>query len=133
MMFESIFVSFVLCATPTPLQSAVWQVETGRCESDCPAGDNGDSIGPLQITVDAWTDVKRDGEQYSDCGGLDYSLVIFERYMLRYATQKRLKRSVTDEDRARIWNGGPRGVWAEGKKKKKLDEYWSKVKKEIGR
>ena len=131
MMFESIFVSFVLGATPTPLQSAVWQVETGRCESNCPAGDNGNAIGPLQIWKCAWEDVKRDGEKYSDCAGLDYSLEIFERYTSLYATQDRLGRSVTDEDRARIWNGGPRGIWAEGEKKKKLDEYWSKVKKEM--
>ena len=125
-MFESIFVSFVLCATPTPLQSAVWQVETERCESDCPAGDNGNAIGPLQIWKCAWEDVKRDGEKYSDCGGLDYSIEIFERYMLRYATEKRLGRIPTTQDKARIWNGGPNGYLKESTK-----NYWNRVEKEI--
>ena len=110
----------------TPLQSAIWQVETNQCESDCPKGDGGDAIGPLQIHRCCWEDVKRDGEQYSDCEGLDYSFEIFDRYMSRYATEKRLKRCVTDEDRARIWNGGPNGY-----KKESTEMYWKRVQKEL--
>ena len=106
----------------TPLQDAIWQVETSQCESDCPKGDNGAATGPLQIHRACWEDVKRDGEKYSDCAGLDYSLEVFQRYMLRYATEKRLMRSVTDQDRARIWNGGPNG-W----KKDSTIGYWEKV------
>ena len=131
-MFSTLFLSFVLGANPTPLQSAVWEVETGRCESSCPAGDNGNAIGPLQIWECAFIDVQRDGEVYSDCEDLDFSLEVFQRYMKRYATEKRIGRPVTDEDRARIWNGGPRGVWAKGKKKIKLDQYWTKVKNVLG-
>lgn len=131
-MFNTLFLSFVLGANPTPLQSAVWEVETGRCESSCPAGDNGNAIGPLQIWECAFIDVQRDGEVYSDCEDLDFSLEVFQRYMKRYATEKRLGRPVTDEDRAKIWNGGPRGVWAKGKKKIKLDKYWAKVKNVLG-
>jgi len=110
----------------TPLESAIWQVETSQCESDCPKGDNGAATGPLQIHECCWEDVKRDGENYSDCEGLDYSLEIFRRYMRRYATEKRLKRSVSDEDRARIWNGGPNG-W----QRKSTENYWKRVQKEI--
>ena len=131
-MITTLFLSFVLGANPTPLQSAVWEVETGRCESSCPAGDNGNAIGPLQIWECAFIDVQREGEVYSDCEDLDFSLEVFQRYMKRYATEKRLGRPVTDEDRARIWNGGPRGVWAKGKKKIKLDQYWTKVKNVLG-
>jgi len=131
-MFSTPFLSFVLGANPTPLQSAVWEVETGRCESSCPAGDNGNAIGPLQIWECAFIDVQREGEVYSDCEDLDFSLEVFQRYMKRYATEKRLGRPVTDEDRARIWNGGPRGVWAKGKKKIKLDKYWAKVNNVLG-
>ena len=105
--------------TLTPLQSAIWQVETSQCESDCPKGDNGAATGPLQIHRACWEDVKRDGENYSDCEGLDYSIQIFQRYMQRYATEKRC---VTDQDRARIWNGGPNGY-----KKKSTEVYWEKV------
>ena len=126
-MFDVLFLSFVLGANPTTLESAVWEVETGRCESSCPAGDNGNATGPLQIWECAFLDVQREGEVYSDCESLDYSLEVFRRYMKRYATEKRLGRPVTDEDRARIWNGGPRGVWAKGKKKINLDKYWTKV------
>ena len=106
----------------TPLQDAIWEVETNQCEIDCPMGDNGAATGPLQIHECAWEDVKRDGEQYSDCARLDYSLEIFERYMQRYATYVRLERCPTDEDRARIWNGGPNG-W----KKDSTVKYWEKV------
>mgnify|MGYP001594468256 CR=1 FL=1 len=43
----------------------------------------------------------------------------FEKYTSRYATRKRLGRSPTDEDRARIWNGGP-----DGYKKASTTKYW---------
>jgi hypothetical protein len=48
--------------------------------------------------------------------------------MARYATSKRLGRPVTDQDRARIWNGGPNGY-----KKKATLGYWAKVRKELNR
>ena len=77
----AIVVSVASGISITPLQSAIWQVETSQCESDCPKGDNGAAIGPLQIHRCAWEDVKQDGENYSDCGGLDYSLEVFQRYI----------------------------------------------------
>ena len=44
--------------------------------------------------------------------------------MKRYATEHRLGRKVTQEDIARIHNGGPNGY-----KKESTEKYWSKVKK----
>jgi len=121
-MILSTLVMVSVLSSPTPLQSAIWQVETNQCESDCPKGDGGDARGPMQIHECCWEDVKRDGEKYSDCEGLDYSFEIFQRYMLRYATERRLGRSVTDQDRSRIWNGGPNG-W----RKQSTEVYWEKV------
>jgi hypothetical protein len=34
---------------------------------------------------------------------------VLDRYLAIYATPARIGRAVTDEDRARIWNGGPDG------------------------
>lgn len=111
----------------TPLESAVWQVETGQCPGpDCPLGDDGNALGPLQIWRIAWTDVQKPGESYADCKDLDYSVEIFRRYTARYATAKRLGHEPTQEDLARIWNGGPNGF-----KKTSTESYWSKVNKEM--
>jgi len=111
----------------TPLESAVWQVETGQCPGpDCPLGDGGNALGPLQIWRIAWTDVQKPGESYADCKDLNYSVEIFRRYTARYATAKRLGHEPTQEDLARIWNGGPNGF-----KKTSTESYWSKVNKEM--
>ena len=106
------------------LESAIWAVETSCCPGDCPSGDGGNAIGPLQIWEVAWLDVAKEGESYSDCENLEYSIEVFRRYTKRYATEKRIGRPPTAEDKARIWNGGPNGF----KKKKKTDKYWNKVK-----
>ena len=113
--------------TMTPLHDAVWSIETSRCPGDCPSGDNGMATGPLQIHKGCWSDVARPGEQYSDCADLGYSVEVFNRYMARYATQRRLGRTPTREDKARIWNGGPNGF-----KKKATLGYWAKVKTVLG-
>ena len=117
--------------TPAPmsaLERAIWQVESSQCEGDCPAGDNGKAIGPLQIHFGCWADVRRGAERYEDCEGLDYSIEVFRRYMKRYATVKRLGHVASQEDMARIWNGGPNGY-----KKKSTVKYWWKVRHEIVR
>ena len=46
------------------------------------------------------------------------------RYMARYATPARLGRSVTQEDVARIFNGGPNGY-----KDSYTKRYWEMVKR----
>ena len=55
---------------------------------------------------------------------VDYADRIVRAYMKRYATERRLGRKVTQEDIARIHNGGPNGY-----KKESTEKYWSKVKK----
>lgn len=50
------------------------------------------------------------------------SVWAFERYTALYATPKLLGRAPTDQDRARIWNGGPSG-W----KRRSTLKYWQKV------
>ena len=110
----------------TVLEDAVWAVESNRCTGGCPKGDGGSARGPLQIWRIAWTDVKRDGEKYEDCESLEYSVEVFNRYMNRYAIEKRIGRKVTNEDRARIWNGGPNGY-----KKDSTIKYWNRVKSVI--
>ena len=55
------------------------------------------------------------------------SIDTFHKYMSIYATAARLGREPTDEDRARIWNGGPNGY-----KSSATLHYWQKVKAAIG-
>ena len=88
-------------------------------------GDGGAALGPLQIHRACWIDANIGGT-YAQCAGLAYSKRVFAAYMARYATSKRLGRPVTDEDRARIWNGGPNGY-----KKKATVAYWNKVKEQM--
>jgi hypothetical protein len=55
---------------------------------------------------------KRHGTHYApeDClGNRELSEKVFRDYMEHYATKKRLGHEPTDEDMARIWNGGPNG------------------------
>jgi len=85
-------------------------------------GDAGAALGPLQIHRACWQDANLPG-RYADCADLEYSKRVFRAYMARYATARRLGRPVTDQDRARIWNGGPNGY-----KKRATIKYWNKVK-----
>ena len=84
------------------------------------------AYGPLQIRQPAVDDVNRvyaTHHKAEDClGNLELSIRIFHRYMEIYATEARLGRPVTDEDRARIWNGGPSG-W----KRRSTVAYWRDV------
>ena len=108
------------------LVAAVHMVETsGRLGPI--RGDGGAALGPLQIHRACWQDANLPG-RYEDCADLAYAKRVFAAYMARYATERRLGRPVTDEDRARIWNGGPSG-W----KKKATVAYWNKVRKELTR
>ena len=106
------------------LVDAIHQVETGGRIGDI-RGDGGKALGPLQIHRVCWLDAKVPG-RYEDCANLSYSKRVFAAYMERYATERRLGRPVTDEDRARIWNGGPNGY-----KKRATLKYWEKVRKEL--
>ncbi len=90
-------------------------------------GEGGDALGQLQIHRACWEDANLEGS-YSQCAGLAYSKRVFRSYMARYATSRRLGRTVTDQDRARIWNGGPNGY-----RKTATIKYWNKVQKELNR
>lgn len=92
-------------------------------------GDNGNAIGVYQI----WRSYHQDAVEfsnisgdYSDCFNPSYSDTIVRAYMRRYATERRLGRQVSQEDIARIHNGGPNGY-----RKSSTVKYWEKVKKEL--
>ena len=110
-----------LISTMTPLELAIWMVETNQCTEDCPKGNAGE-IGPLQITSAAWIDVSKKGEKFEQCEDLWYSVITFRRYMDLYADPILTGKIFTNEIGARIWNGGPRGYLKDSTKK-----YWKKV------
>ena len=114
---------------------AIKQVESSGEENA--VGDNGRSIGPLQIQRAYYNDAvernaslqsgKYAGYTYENCkgsGSFEYSRVVAESYMNRYATAGRLGHPPTFEDMARIHNGGPNGYKMEATMK-----YWEKVNK----
>ena len=104
------------------LVDAIHMVETGGRLGPI-KGDGGAALGPLQIHRACWQDANLPGK-YEDVADLAYAKRVFAAYMARYATERRLGRPVTDEDRARIWNGGPNGY-----KKRATLKYWEKVRK----
>ena len=66
------------------------------------------------------------GKTYNNCkgpGSYYYSEQVIQSYMNRYAIYSRLGRYATNEDIARIHNGGPNGY-----KKISTRPYWNKVK-----
>lgn len=111
----------------TPLVRCIIHNESGGL--DTAVGDKGlaqEAYGPLQIRQPCLDDVNKwNGTRYkaSDMlGNRPLSIWVFNAYLRIYATQKRLGRPVTDEDRARIWNGGP-GGW----KSAATVAYWTKA------
>ncbi len=114
--------------TDTSLLQAICAVES-NCDGS-KVGDGGRAIGPYQIWNVYWQDaVEFDesiGGTYEDCVEKEYSERIIRAYWQRYATQKRLGRKPTDEDKARIHNGGPNGY-----KKKSTEKYWNKIKEKL--
>jgi hypothetical protein len=106
------------------LAKAIHQVESSGRTGNNIIGDNGRAIGPLQIHYSNWKDAtdfdKKIGGKYSDCHKLEYSKLIFDAYLRRYGKGK------SAEDRARIWNGGPKGY-----EKSATKRYWKEVKKNL--
>lgn len=69
-------------------------------------------VGALQVTPAVVADVNRYyGTKYTlrRMTNRADAVAVFDRYLWIYATPARIGRPVTDEDRARIWNGGPNG------------------------
>ena len=112
--------------------AAIRMVESGNDPSA--VGDGGRAIGCYQVWESYWKDAVQFsglGGNYRDCFKRDYADRVVRAYMKRYCTEKRLGRKPTWEDIARMHNGGPRAVWATGKKKENLDRYVAKVKAQL--
>lgn len=89
-------------------------------------GDAGASLGILQVQRAVVADVNRaHGTRYSHADAFDPAKAeaICRAYLAIYCTPRRLGRTPTLEDAARIWNGGPTG-W----KKNSTKSYWHKVR-----
>ena len=86
------------------------------------------AYGAFQIRQPCVDDVNQAlGTRYkaSDClGNRKLSELIFREYINLYATEKRLGHKPTDQDMARIWNGGPNGY-----KSLFTVSYWAKIQK----
>lgn len=95
--------------------------------NDYARGDGGRAYGCMQIHQGTLLDVNafsNTNYKLQDLlGNRKLSAWVFEQYMKLYAREKRIGRLVTDEDRARIWNGGPNGY-----KKLSTVKYWNAVK-----
>lgn len=90
-------------------------------------GDNGTSLGSFQISRAYWIDaLEYDpsiGGEYEDVKDPDYARRVIVAYLSRY-----IKKSShwTDENVARIHNGGP-----SGHKRKSTLKYWREVKAKL--
>ena len=92
-------------APPESFWRALHQVETsGR--TGAILGDNGKSLGPLQISRAYWQDA-RVGGSYSQVTSIVYARRVATAYLQRYAPQAWAQGDV--ETLARIHNGGPSG------------------------
>ena len=93
-------------AAPTPaFFAALHQVETGSALGAI-KGDNGRSLGPLQIMRSYHAD-SRVGGDYARCSDLEYSKKVVTAYLKRYAPAAWDAGDVATL--ARIHNGGPKG------------------------
>ena len=104
------------------LFSAIVAVESG---GDVNAvGDRGRAVGPAQIWAVTVQDVNRIyGTRYTlaDRRDLGKSAEIFRLYTDHYG--RRFGHPITDETRARVWNGGPNGP-----RSPRTLKYWQKVR-----
>ncbi len=93
----------------------------GNCRA---VGDCGRAVGPAQISAAVVADCNRiAGKSYTlaDRQSLEKSQEMFLIYTEHYG--KRFGVPITDEVRARIWNGGPNGP-----SKQATDRYWKTIK-----
>ena len=104
----------------------------------CAIGDGGRSFGSYQIMEAYYSDALQfnpsladGGRTFSDVWGTGseaYSELVIMSYMGRYATPGRLERQPTNEDIARIHNGGPNGYMRDS-----TLPYWNLVMAELQR
>jgi len=109
------------------LLAAMCEVESN---GDCSKVGKVGELGCYQIRECYWQDaLEHDptiGGEYEDVIDREYAEKVIYAFWDRYATEKRLGRPVTDEDRARMHNGGPNGY-----KKTKTIKYWNKIQNEL--
>ncbi len=114
-------------AADAALVAALIRVESsGR---DNAVGDNGKALGPLQIHAAMVEDVNRiygTSYKHKDMFIRAKAVDVCHKYLAFYGSEKRLGRSPTSQDYARIWNGGPAG-W----RRKATEGYWQKVRKHL--
>ncbi len=87
-------------------------------------------VGALQVRAAVVEDVNRAfGTRYTLRGMTNraQAVAVLNRYLWIYATPDRIGRPVTNEDRARIWNGGPNG-W----RRKSTLPYLRRFREQIG-
>lgn len=84
-------------------------------------GDNGQSLGPFQITYAYWLDAGVKGS-YKQVADYDYAVLVVNAYLRRYGSRF----NDNYEALARIHNGGPTGY-----KKPATKKYWLRVKKHL--
>ena len=92
-------------APPANFFAALHTVETGGALGAI-KGDNGRSLGPLQIMRSYHAD-SRVGGDYARCSDLEYSKKVVTAYLKRYAPAAWESGDVSTL--ARIHNGGPKG------------------------
>lgn len=113
-----------IVATDMNLIAAIAIVESSM--NPCAIGDSGKAIGICQIHQCVVEDVNyRYNTCYiwpDDCFDPAKSQDIMLSYWSIYATSDRLGHVPTDEDLARIWNGGPNGY-----RKDSTVPYWDAV------
>ncbi len=83
--------------------------------NDRAVGDNGKSRGPYQITKAYWADANVEWDYDTFVWSRFHSEQVMIAYWKRYGAQ-------TDEQRARMHNGGPRGV-----QKASTLNYWKSI------
>jgi hypothetical protein len=107
------------------LFAAIVSIESGgKCLA---VGDNGKAVGPAQIWEVVVADCNRISHGHftaSDRFSLEKSAEMFQIYTEHYG--KRYGVPVSDEVRAKVWNGGPSGP-----KKQATQKYWNKVKAKL--
>lgn len=104
---------------------AIVSVESGG--NRFAVGDNGKAVGPAQIWEIVVADCNRISHGHftaSDRFSMQKSAEMFQIYTEHYG--KRFGIPVSDEIRAKVWNGGPNGP-----NKPTTEKYWQKVKEKL--
>jgi len=122
-----IFLGLALVAQAQPTEKLVATLVEVESRGDPTlVGDKGKAWGVLQVHLVAVQDVNRiygSGFTHSQMRDPAVARAVCRMYLAHYATRSRLGRPVTNQDYARIWNGGPDG-W----KKPVTLSYWYRVK-----